>query len=64
MDNQQSIPMISPILATQAGLLPLKKSPVRFAVGDPNGVTSNSWRIWTSKHGDVYIACRDNGFVA
>jgi hypothetical protein len=40
--------------------LPLLRGPVRFAVGPPDGLTSNSWRMWTSKHGDVYIACRDN----
>lgn len=38
----------------------LREGPVRFAIGDPSGLTSNSWRIWTSKSGDVYIACRDN----
>lgn len=52
--------MISPQILTQAGILPIKKSPVRFAIGPPDGYTSNSWRIWTTKAGDVYIACRDN----
>lgn len=64
MDNNElEVPMISPALAAQAGIIPLKPNPdkaVRFAVGSPNGLTSNSWRIWASKHGDVYIACRDN----
>jgi len=40
--------------------LPIRRGPVRFAVGSPGGLTSNAWRMWTSKHGDVYIACRDN----
>ena len=40
--------------------LPLKKSPVRFAVMNKNGLSSNAWRVWTEKAGDVYIACRDN----
>jgi hypothetical protein len=38
---------------------------IRFAVGRPSGLTSNSWKIWS--HTDpnhevraVYIACRDN----
>jgi hypothetical protein len=44
----------------QSGLLPLRTEPVRFAVGDPEELTSNSWRIWPSPNGDVYIACRDN----
>jgi len=52
--------MISPTLAIQAGLLPIRSGPVRFAVGPPNGLTSNAWRIWANKHGDVYLACRDN----
>lgn len=47
------------ITASQLGL-PLLKGPVRFAVGPPDGLTSNAWRMWTSKHGDIYIACRDN----
>ena len=47
------------ITASQLGL-PMLKGPVRFAVGPPNGLTSNAWRMWTSKHGDIYIACRDN----
>ena len=44
----------------QAGVLPFKEGPIRFAVGDPKGLTSNAWRIWVSKAGDVYVACRDN----
>jgi hypothetical protein len=40
--------------------LPVTKSEVIFAVGDPEGISSNSWRLWTSKKGDVYLACRDN----
>ena len=54
-----SPPMITPKLATQAGLLPIIDKPVRFAVGAPDGITSNSWKIWATKSG-VYIACRDN----
>jgi hypothetical protein len=52
-------PMIAHKLATQAGLLPVRDKPVRFAVGAPSGITSNSWKIWATKSG-VYIACRDN----
>lgn len=33
---------------------------LRFAVGDPSGQSSNSWRVWLKRDGDVYIACRDN----
>ena len=40
--------------------LPLRKSPVRFAVIDKNGLSSNSWRVWVERHGDVYIASRDH----
>lgn len=52
--------MIPPTLAARAELLPIRSGPVRFAVGPPNGLTSNAWRIWATKHGDVYITCRDN----
>lgn len=40
--------------------LPVSTSPVRFAIGEPHGMTSNSWRIWTNDKGDTYVACRDN----
>lgn len=33
---------------------------LRFAIGDPCGQSSNSWRVWVKRDGDVYIACRDN----
>ncbi len=38
--------------------LPIVKA-FRFAVGTWEGLSSNSWKIWTNKD-DVYIACRDN----
>lgn len=60
MENLPGSIMVSNALATQAGVLPLKVGPVRFAVGPPNGLTSNAWRIWTEKTGDIYVACRDN----
>jgi hypothetical protein len=40
--------------------LPLREGPIRFAVGSPDGVSSNSWRLWVGRQGDVYLACRDN----
>jgi hypothetical protein len=40
--------------------LPITEGPVRFAVGPPDGLTSNAWRFWSTKAGDVYIRCRDN----
>lgn len=53
-------PLIPNAWATAAGVIPVRSGPVRFAVGDPNGLTSNSWRMWTTKNGDLYIKCRDN----
>lgn len=52
--------MMQSTMAEQLGVIPVRRGPVRFAVGPPNGLTSNAWRVWTTKHGDVYIACRDN----
>lgn len=52
--------MISNSALTRAGALPLRVGPIRFAVGPPTGLSSNAWRVWTTKAGDVYIACRDN----
>lgn len=52
--------MISNTALTRAGVLPFHTGPLRFAIGSPNGLTSNAWRVWTTKAGDVYVACRDN----
>jgi hypothetical protein len=40
--------------------LPIRRGPVRFAVGSPNGPTSNSWCVWTTPAHNLYISCRDN----
>lgn len=40
--------------------LPFKNAPIRFAVCRQNGLSSNSWRIWVGKAGEVYVSCRDN----
>ncbi len=39
---------------------PITNNVIRVAVGAPGGLSSNAWRIWCSKNGDVYIKCRDN----
>jgi len=51
---------IKPNITPSQLKLPILKGPIRFAVGPPDGLTSNAWRMWASKQGDVYIACRDN----
>ena len=39
--------------------IPLTREPIRIAVGTPEGVSGNSWRI--SVQGmDTYVSCRDN----
>jgi hypothetical protein len=43
-----------------AASLPIREGPVRFAVGSPYGLSSNSWRFWTTSSGDAYLLCRDN----
>ena len=53
-------PNIFPNQLIAMGVLPINDTPARFAIGPPDGLTSNSWRIWSTKHGDVYISCRDN----
>src|SRR4051812_6561064 len=60
MCNASPPPLISPVVAMQMGILPVKHGPVRFAVGPPNGITSNSWNVTAAKNGNVYIICRDN----
>ncbi len=58
-EYRQKVPMISP-WATKPGYLPVRKGAVRFAFGFPEALTSNAWRMWANKAGDVYLACRDN----
>ncbi|MBK9027258.1 MAG: hypothetical protein IPN98_05120 [Propionivibrio sp.] len=41
-------------------VLPITKPPLRFAVGSPDGASSNSWVLQVKKTGDVYISCRDS----
>lgn len=55
-----SYPLIPNAIATKEGLVPIATGPVRFAVGPPDGLTSNSWRLWVGKKGDIYLKCRDN----
>ena len=40
--------------------LPVRKGPLRFAIGNPAETTSNSWRMWTENLGDIYLLCCDN----
>lgn len=45
--------------------LPLKAKEIRFAIGTPDGLSSNSYKVWVSKargkhRADIYAACRDN----
>ena len=42
------------------GSIPLLESSIRFAICRRNGLSSNSWRVWVEKSGDVYIVCRDH----
>ena len=43
-----------------AGWVPIRKSEVRFAIGHPDSPTSNSWKVWTTNDGSVYLKGRDN----
>ena len=38
--------------------LPLRESPIKFAVTMPDGRTSNAWRVWTERR-EAYVCCRD-----
>ncbi|MBB5048689.1 hypothetical protein HNR60_003457 [Rhodopseudomonas rhenobacensis] len=33
--------------------------PVRFCVGRRDGLTSHSWRVWSERRSEIYLACRD-----
>ena len=39
--------------------LPMRKSPIRFAVQQTSGITSNAWGVQTENTGDAYVYCRD-----
>ena len=39
--------------------LPLRDSPIKFAVTMPDGCTSNAWRVWTERR-EAYVCCRDD----
>ena len=43
-----------------APTLPLRSSPIRFAVMRKDGLSSNAWRVWVEPAGDAYVACRDH----
>lgn len=60
MESQASPTVsMSPWDLTKAGSLPFWNEPVRFAIGDPNGNSSNAWRVWMQGAGDLYLTCRD-----
>ena len=40
--------------------LPMRSFPVRFAIQDRNGMSSNSWGIYRGSDGSAYIKRRDN----
>ena len=43
-----------------APTLPLRSSPIRFAVMRKDSLSSNAWRVWVEPAGDAYVACRDH----
>ena len=45
---------------TSGSQLPLKQSPINFAVIRHNGLSSDPWLVRVDKKGDIYILCRDN----
>ena len=55
MNHEQITVDIKPTL-----VLPCKKSPIRFAVQQRNGLTSNAWGVKVEDTGDAYIYCRDS----
>lgn len=55
-----ALPESAEVLAIRDAGMPYRTGPVRFAVGSPHGLSSNSWRFWTTRTGDAYLACRDN----
>lgn len=58
-DSPRTKSQVCPHEWTREGKLPFLNQPVRFAVGDPTGLSSNTWRVWAQPAGDIYVACRD-----
>ena len=40
--------------------LPLNTSPLKFAVLNKDGTSSNAWGVIIEKDGSAYVYCRDN----
>ena len=55
MDHEQISIQISRDL-----ILPCRQSPIRFAIQQRNGLTSNAWGLRVENTGDAYIYCRDS----
>ncbi len=47
-------------MTTMPIAIPITCRPVRFAIGSREGLSSHSWRVWTTKTGDAYLKCRDS----
>ena len=43
-----------------SGTHTLRESPIRFAVFNREGLSSNAWGVYSGKLGDIYIRCRDH----
>ena len=41
-------------------VLPIRRSPIRFAVRHKNGLSSKSWIVQAKSSGDAYVMCRDD----
>lgn len=48
-----------PFLVKDGIELPVRESPLRFAVLHKDGRCSNSWTVVTRRSGDAYVMCRD-----
>ena len=48
-----------PFTPPAAAGLPIRKGSAQFAVGAPDGISSNCWKFFTTKSG-IYLVCRDN----
>lgn len=56
--------MLFPDFLNRLAILPFRTPQIRFAIGDPNQLSTYSWRIWTQKEknkdvSSIYIMCRD-----
>jgi hypothetical protein len=57
-ERQHKEPSTGPLAFFILGLMAKNLTDVRFAIRGSSGQVSSTWRLWVTRHGDVYLATR------